>query len=57
MSLLSPTWDIKSLDDFVLGQQGIIMSKGLNRAVFLPEVAMDEGGYRHAPEPEGMGAA
>ena len=43
VSILSPIRDIASLDDFKLGQQGIILEKGMNRAVFLPEVAVEQG--------------
>lgn len=42
VSILSPIRDIPSLDDFKLGQQGIILGKGIARAVFLPEVALEQ---------------
>jgi len=43
VSILSPIRDIPSLDAFKPGQHGIIMSKGTARAVFLPEVAVEQG--------------
>lgn len=42
VSILSPIRDIPSLEEFKLGQQGIILGKGMNRAVFLPEVALEQ---------------
>lgn len=42
VSILSPIREIPSLDEFKLGQQGIILEKGMNRAVFLPEVALEQ---------------
>ena len=46
VSILSPMRDIPGVDDFKLGQQGIILSKGVSRAVFLPEVATEQGWTR-----------
>ena len=43
VSILSPIKDIPNLDAFKLGQHGIILSKGLAHAVFLPEVAIEQG--------------
>jgi AmmeMemoRadiSam system protein A len=43
VSILSPIRDIASLDEFKLGQMGIILAKGMRRAVFLPEVAVEQG--------------
>jgi len=43
VSILSPIRDIPNLDAFKLGQHGIILSKGMARAVFLPEVATEQG--------------
>ena len=43
VSLLSPVTDIKSLDEFKLGEHGIIIIKGSHRAVYLPEVAPEQG--------------
>lgn len=42
VSILSPIRAIPSLDEFKLGQQGIILEKGMGRAVFLPEVALEQ---------------
>ena len=42
VSILSPIREIPSLDEFKLGQQGIILEKGMARAVFLPEVALEQ---------------
>lgn len=43
VSILSPIRDIPNLDAFKLGQHGIVLGKGLARAVFLPEVAAEQG--------------
>ena len=43
VSVLSPIRDIPSLADFKIGQQGIILEKGRYRAVYLPEVATEQG--------------
>lgn len=43
ISILSPIEDIATLDEFNIGEHGIIMSKGPNRAVYLPEVAVEQG--------------
>ena len=43
VSILSPIRDIPNPDAFKLGQHGIILSKGMARAVFLPEVATEQG--------------
>ncbi|MFC1461910.1 AmmeMemoRadiSam system protein A [Verrucomicrobiota bacterium] len=42
VSILSPIRPIPSITDFKLGQQGIILQKGMQRAVFLPEVAIEQ---------------
>lgn len=42
VSILSPIKDIASLDEFHLGEHGIIIEKGMNRAVYLPEVAVEQ---------------
>lgn len=46
ISLLSPIRDIGTLDDFKLGEHGIIIEKGPYRAVYLPEVAVEQGWSR-----------
>ena len=43
VSILSPIRDIPNPDAFKLGQHGIILGKGAARAVFLPEVATEQG--------------
>lgn len=43
VSILSPIRDIASISDFKIGQQGIILEKGRYRAVYLPEVATEQG--------------
>jgi AmmeMemoRadiSam system protein B/AmmeMemoRadiSam system protein A len=43
VSVLSPIRDIASVADFKIGQQGIILEKGRYRAVYLPEVATEQG--------------
>lgn len=42
LSILSPITEIKSIDDFNLGEHGIIIEKGRYGAVFLPEVAIEQ---------------
>jgi len=42
VSILSPIADIQSLDEFHLGEHGIIIEKGMYRAVYLPEVAVEQ---------------
>ncbi|MBI2441953.1 MAG: AmmeMemoRadiSam system protein A [Lentisphaerae bacterium] len=43
VSILSPVKTIPNLEAFKLGKHGIILSKGASRAVFLPEVATEQG--------------
>jgi len=43
ISLLSPIMPIASLDEFKVGEHGIIIEKGMYRAVYLPEVAVEQG--------------
>ena len=43
VSLLSPIVPIASLDEFHVGEHGIIMQKGRYHAVYLPEVAPEQG--------------
>lgn len=42
VSILSPIRDIPSVADFKIGQHGIILEKGPYRAVYLPEVAVEQ---------------
>jgi AmmeMemoRadiSam system protein A len=43
VSVLSPIRPIASLDEFRIGAHGIILAKGGRRAVYLPEVAVEQG--------------
>jgi AmmeMemoRadiSam system protein A len=43
LSILSPIREIVSTDEFRIGEHGIIMEKGSHRAVYLPEVAVEQG--------------
>lgn len=43
VSVLSPIRDIDSLDEFKIGEHGIIIEKGRHSAVYLPEVAPEQG--------------
>ena len=43
VSVLSPIRPIASLSEFQVGRHGIILSKDGRRAVFLPEVALEQG--------------
>jgi len=42
LSVLSPIVPIPSLAEFHIGEHGIILEKGRQRAVFLPEVAVEQ---------------
>jgi AmmeMemoRadiSam system protein A len=42
VSILSPIKDIASIDEFKLGEHGIILTKMGLRSVFLPEVAIEQ---------------
>ncbi|MBF0145052.1 MAG: AmmeMemoRadiSam system protein B [Magnetococcales bacterium] len=46
VSVLSPMRPIPSWEAFILGQQGVVLSKNGRRAVFLPEVAVEQGWTR-----------
>lgn len=46
ISLLSPLREIDSADAFAVGKDGVILEKGRHRAVFLPEVAVEQGWNR-----------
>jgi AmmeMemoRadiSam system protein A len=43
ISVLTPPQIIKSTDDFIIGKHGIILSKDSRNAVFLPQVAPEQG--------------
>ena len=42
VSILSPIREIPSPDAFQIGEHGIIIEKGMHRAVYLPEVAVEQ---------------
>jgi AmmeMemoRadiSam system protein A len=44
ISVLSPLEKVKSAEDIVLGKHGVLVRRGLNSGVFLPQVA-DETGW------------
>lgn len=46
VSVLSPPRPIETYDDFVVGEQGVILRKAGRQAVFLPEVAVEQGWTR-----------
>jgi AmmeMemoRadiSam system protein A len=43
LSILTPPKSIKSINDFKVGRDGIIIESGNKRAVFLPQVAPEQG--------------
>jgi hypothetical protein len=43
ISVLTPRRAIASPDDFIVGRHGIILEKGVREAVFLPQVAPEQG--------------
>jgi len=43
ISVLSPPVSVESYKDIIIGQHGIILKKGFNQAVFLPQVAPEQG--------------
>lgn len=43
ISILSAFSDIPSIDEFKIGEHGIVIQKGVSRAVYLPEVAVEQG--------------
>ncbi len=43
ISLLSPITPVASTAEFNIGEHGIIIEKGMYRAVYLPEVAVEQG--------------
>ena len=46
VSILSPIKPVSGVEEFEVGRDGIIMEKGMHRAVFLPEVATEQGWTR-----------
>jgi AmmeMemoRadiSam system protein B/AmmeMemoRadiSam system protein A len=43
VSVLSPARPVKGPDDIDVGKHGVILEKGRNRALFLPQVATEQG--------------
>ncbi|MBM4148489.1 MAG: AmmeMemoRadiSam system protein A [Lentisphaerae bacterium] len=43
VSILSPMRSIRTIEEFRIGEHGICMEKGRYRAVYLPEVAKEQG--------------
>ncbi|MFO7907158.1 MAG: AMMECR1 domain-containing protein [Pirellulaceae bacterium] len=43
ISVLTPARPIASPDEFIPGRHGIILKKGISKAVFLPQVATEQG--------------
>lgn len=61
ISVLSKPKKIDSMDEIVIGKHGVILTKGYNRAVFLPQVAPEWGWdttelLRHLSEKAGLSA-
>jgi AmmeMemoRadiSam system protein A len=42
LSILSPIRGIAAIEEFRIGEHGIIVEKGMHRAVYLPEVAVEQ---------------
>ncbi len=47
VAVLSPLQPLPRLEDFRPGEQGLILQRGVARAVFLPEVAAEQGWDAH----------
>ncbi|MBL7033905.1 MAG: AmmeMemoRadiSam system protein A [Candidatus Delongbacteria bacterium] len=43
ISVLSPLWQADSWRDFEVGSHGVLLRKGFHQAVFLPQVAPEQG--------------
>jgi len=43
ISALTPPTKIKSLDEIIIGKHGLIIKKGFNSGVFLPQVPVEQG--------------
>lgn len=61
ISVLTPARPIASPDEFIPGRHGIILKKGISKAVFLPQVATEQGWDRettltHLALKAGLGA-
>jgi len=43
ISVMSPLRKISSVDEIVIGKHGLVIEKGINRGVFLPQVPVEQG--------------
>lgn len=43
ISVLTPPVAVRGMDDIAVGRDGVLLTKGRNRAVFLPQVAPEQG--------------
>jgi AmmeMemoRadiSam system protein A len=43
ISVLSPLWEASKWSDFEVGTHGVLLSRGYRQAVFLPQVAPEQG--------------
>lgn len=43
ISVLTPSAQVDAPEDFIVGRHGIILEKGRKQAVFLPQVAIEQG--------------
>lgn len=43
ISVMSPLRQIETIDEIVIGKHGLVIEKGLNRGVFLPQVPVEQG--------------
>lgn len=43
ISVLTPPEEVEGAEDFIIGEHGIIIEKGFRNAVFLPQVAPEQG--------------
>lgn len=46
ISVLSPLKEVKTADDIVLGEDGVLVRQGFNSGVYLPQVATETGWSR-----------
>ena len=43
ISVLSPMRKVASADEIIVGKHGVVVSQGMRRGVFLPQVAPEQG--------------
>jgi len=46
ISILSPITEVKSIDEIVVGSDGLIVTQGFNRGLLLPQVPVEQGWER-----------